>query len=86
MHVQDEVLIIRTCLVRRSPATLCYLKLSVVDESLDTILILLGKQLVPHVEVFHFNVGECSSGVSLQLINQSIEDVLDSSSLIINDI
>ena len=86
VYVQDEVLIIRTCLVRRSPATLRYLKLTIVDESLDTILILLGKQLVPHIEVFHFDVRECSSGVSLKLINQCIEDVLDSSSLIINDI
>lgn len=86
VHVEDQVLVIGARLIGRSPAALRDLQLPIVNQSLDAALLMLIQLSVPHVEIFHFHIRKCSSWIPLQLINQRVKNILNCSSLIVNNI
>lgn len=77
VHVENEILIVWASFIGRRPATLRNFKLPRFNECFGTILIFLVNICVPHVEEFHFDVGELSSRISFQLGYQGIKDALD---------
>ena len=86
VHVEDQVLIVWTCFIRGCPATLSYLQLTFLNEVFNAHLIFLGQQFIPHVKILHFDVRERSLWISLELVNECIQDVLDRRPLITEDI
>jgi len=86
VHVEDQVLIVWTCLIRGRPATLSYLELTFLNKVFNAHLIFLAQQLIPHVKILHFDVRERSLWISLELVNECIQDVLHSRPFIVDDI
>jgi len=73
LNVQDEVLVVGAGLIRRYPATLGELHLTILNDFLDLLLLLRVQSRIPHLEVLDLNDRVAPRRVLGQLVEHSVE-------------
>ena len=77
-EIAHDVLVVGISLVGSHPASHSNLKLSIIYQIFDNLLLWVVLPCIPHVKEFHFNVSKVSILIKQQLLNRLTQNQLDS--------